>query len=369
MSLKLLKNDFSSFFEVPFNISQGSYFVSPLKDDLKRFLDTKKNPLFSSPEDLEYFTAIRDGKPVGRIIAHIHRASNVRHKVQQAYFGFFECENNPETAALLLEAASAFGKKHGMTELVGNMNMTAMQQMGVMTDGFDQIPYSDQVYSLPHIPGLLEGAGFEKFFPMSTFELKLSDYTPGSLLTDKTRSSLASEGINIRSIQKSNIDQGLKDARVVLNSGFDKNPFFVPVTPEEFHFQAKDLSWVIDHKITTFAYQGDRPVGVVICIPDLNPLLSATKSRITLATPWHYLQFRRNRKRAVIIYYSVCEDLHGRGIAAHLLDQTLNSLIAGGYETLGITWIADVNKASLRQMEKIGAKKTHQLYLFRKSLK
>ncbi len=367
-TLKLLTNDFNSFFDVPFHISKDSLFVSPLKMDMKRFLDPKANPLFQSPEDIAYFTALRDGKPVGRILAHIHRASNLRHHLKLSFFGFFECEDNQETADLLLNAAKEFGRKHGMTEIIGNMNMTAMQQMGVMTEGFNQIPYSDQVYSSPHIPKLLEGAGFAAEFPMSTFELKLDNYKPGALTTEKTKASINEENIEIRTINKSNIERGLQDARVVLNSGFDKNPFFVPVTPEEFHFQAKDLSLVIDTRITTFAYKGETPVGVVICIPDLNPLLKATKSKVSLMTPWHYLQFRMNRKRAVIIYYSVCEEMHGKGIAAHMLDSTLTSLQNSGYETLGITWIADVNKASLRQMEKIGAKKSHGLHMFKAAL-
>jgi hypothetical protein len=40
----------------------------------------------------------------------------------------------------------------------------------------------------------------------------------------------------------------------------------------------------------------------------------------------------------------------------------------GGYTHLGISWVSDSNIASLRQMEKIGARPLHRLHLFRKSL-
>lgn len=367
-SLRLIEKDFSAFFRAPSEIAPQSLGISPLKQDLQRFLDPRKNPLFRSTDDMTYFTAHRGDRVVGRILAHIHRSSNERHQVNQAYFGFFECEDNQETAHALLSAAERFARAHGMTQIQGNMNMTAMQQMGVMTDGFDKAPYSDQVYSAAYLPKLLEAEGFSRFFPMSTFELILKDYRQELLITEKNAGALSGKNIRIESISKNRIQQGLADARVVLNSGFDKNPFFVPVTPEEFYFQAKDLSWVIDPRITTFAFQGDRAVGVAICIPDLNPLLKATKSKLSLATPWHYLQFRRNRKRAVIIYYSVVEDLHGQGIMAHVLNRTLLSLKESGYESVGMTWIADENKSSLRQMEKIGGVPMHKLHLFKKEL-
>ena len=51
-----------------------------------------------------------------------------------------------------------------------------------------------------------------------------------------------------------------------------------------------------------------------------------------------------------------------------MLNRVITALKDGGYRQLGITWIADQNKASLRQMEKIGARRLQRLHLFRKSL-
>jgi len=51
-----------------------------------------------------------------------------------------------------------------------------------------------------------------------------------------------------------------------------------------------------------------------------------------------------------------------------MLHRTASSLQQAGYQTLGGTWIADVNGASLRQAEKVGAKPLHRLHLFAKKL-
>lgn len=49
-----------------------------------------------------------------------------------------------------------------------------------------------------------------------------------------------------------------------------------------------------------------------------------------------------------------------------MLHRVTTALKAAGYATLGITWIADVNGASLRQMERLGARRLHRLHLFTK---
>ena len=103
-------------------------------------------------------------------------------------------------------------------------------------------------------------------------------------------------------------------------------------------------------------------------IPDLNPFLRATRSRLRVTTPWHYLRFRTTRTRAVIIFYSVAARAQGRGLNAAMLHRVTTALKAAGYTHLGITWIADVNQASLRQVQKMGARPLHRLHLFRKAL-
>src|SRR5690606_41405295 len=55
----------------------------------------------------------------------------------------------------------------------------------------------------------------------------------------------------------------------------------------------------------------------------------------------------------------------GQGCMSSMLARTLTALRGAGYRQLGITWIAEENGASLRQMEKMGARPLHHLHLFR----
>jgi hypothetical protein len=134
------------------------------------------------------------------------------------------------------------------------------------------------------------------------------------------------------------------------------------------YFQAKDLSHVLDPRITALVHDAQGPAGVVLCIPDLNPMLRAMRSRVSLLAPWHLLRHRFGRRRAVIILYSVAQRRQGQGLNGAMLYRVTSALKRHGYTSLGITWIADVNGASLRQMERLGARRLHRLHLFAKPI-
>jgi len=310
----------------------------------------------------------RDGRPVGRIAASIHDASNRRHGTNRGAFGFFDCIDDAAVADLLLQTAEDWLAARGVTAISGNFNLTAMQQIGVVTDGFDRQPFTDMMWSPPHIARHLERKGYAKTFPMTTFEIALDDVAPALLLGDKQRAILDDPEFVWQPIERSGFKARLEDARIILNDGFAENPMFVPPTAAEYLCQAGDMMWVIDKRISTVVYHRGRPAGAIIAIPDLNPLVKAIGGRIGLSAPFRFLQHRIGNTRAVLVYQSVCRDLHNRGLNGAMLSRTLQSLKSAGYRTLGGTWIADINGPSLRQAEKVGATRLHRLHLFTKTL-
>lgn len=367
--IRIREGDFDAFFEAPFACySNDTPFVSPLKSDLRRALDVRKNPLYRGRARRTWFTAHRDEQLVGRILVQIHDASNRLHGTRRATFGLFDCVDEPETARLLLDAAAAWARSHGCSELAGSFNLTITQMIGVVTSGFERAPYTYQEWTPPHTARHLADNGFEPFFPMQTFELDVRDFDPQVLLTEKPSALLSDPEWRFEPVRRRGFERRLREACVVLNDGFAENAMFVPLSEEEFLFPCAGIMWVIDQRLSWTAYHRGEPVGVLLCIPDLNPFLRATGFRFKWSTPWHLLRFRWSRKRAAIIFFSVRRRFHGRGINLVMLHHTLHAMRTGGYTHLGISWISDSNRASLRQMEKIGARPLHRLHLFRKAL-
>lgn len=371
MRIELREEDVEAFFDVPFRAyGPDSRYVSPLRSDLRRALDRRRNPLWGAAGegDRAVITAHRDGAPVGRIVAHVHGASNRRHGWRRGHFGYFDCIDEPEVATALLDAAIAFARGHGCTSLVGNFNLTAMQQLGVVTGGFEHDPFSDMVWNPPHIPRLLRLAGFSETLPASTFVLGLDAAKPERLLTPAARERLTDPALTWVRLRRRKIASSLEQVREVLNDGFAHNPMFVPLTREEMKFQARDLSHVMDPAITSLVLDGEGAAGVVLCIPDFNPMLRAMRSRFGLLAPLHLLRQRLRRDRAVIVFYSVARRMQGRGLNPAMLHEVIRALQRRGYAELGLTWIADENAASLRQIERLGARPLHRIHLFERSI-
>jgi GNAT superfamily N-acetyltransferase len=369
VTLRREEGNFEAFFRCPFDIyPPSSPYVSPLKGDLQRFLDHARNPLLEQGGYLQYFTVHEGDRVLGRLVAHNHPASDKRHGLRRGCFGFFDCCDRLDVAALLLEAAESLAREHGCNELLGNVNLTAMQQMGVMTEGFARLPYIDQVYSPPWLPGLLERCGYRPEFGMTTFELRLAEARTDALHQAAEAATVRQRNVRLLPVRWWQFRQQMRDTCDILNAGFAQNPLFVPLTHAEFWFQAGEMLWIMDRHISLIAEVDGQPAAVVVCIPDLNPLLRATGSRLHWTTPWHYLRHRLRRDRAVVIFYSVVPSAQGQGLNSLLLHELLQRLKQRGYRSLGVTWIGDSNHASLRQMHKIGAEPLHRLHLFRKPL-
>jgi GNAT superfamily N-acetyltransferase len=368
MAVTIRSGDFAAFFDAPFAAyGPDSLYVSPLRADLKRFLDKAQNPLFKDDSDLAYFTAHRNGKVLGRITAHVHGASNRTHGLNRGYFGYFDCADDAEAAHALLHAAEDWAQARGLSEIAGNFNLTAMQQLGVLTDGFDQFPYTDQVWGPPHLPDLLAANGYAPSFPVTTFAGDLTTVEPPAI-GPKQQAVLDNPDFTFVPITRANIDLRMEQARQILNASFIDNPMFVPVTEEEFHFQAKDMKWIMDPRISAMLLYKGEPACCVICIPDLNPLLHRIRSRLGLSTPWHFLRHRWTNRRAVVIFAGVMPELQGQGVNPLVLREVMIALKKAGYTSMANTWIADVNKPSLAQAAKAGATPLHRLHLYGKAL-
>ena len=370
MSIEVRERDFEAFFEAPFKAyGRGSPYVSPIKGYLKRFL-SDRNPLVSGAGEgaLSYFTAHRNGGVVGRITAHEHGASNRLHDVKRGYFGYFDCADDAEAATALLGVAQAWCRARGLTEIAGNFNLTAMQQIGVVTEGFEHAPYLDQTWSPPHLARLLIENGFEPSFPMATMELRNLQDAPDMEVGPKQQAVLDNPDFTFAPITRGTINQRIEEARLILNASFADNPMFVSVSPEEFHFQAKDMKWVMDKRISAVLHYKGKPAGCIICVPDMNPFLRRIRSRFGLSTPWHFLRHRRANTRAIVIFAGIMPDLQGLGINPVILRHVMMNAKAAGYTDVGNTWIADVNPMSLAQAEKAGSNRMHRLHLFGKTL-
>jgi hypothetical protein len=142
---------------------QDRCWVAPLRGQQRRQLDQNRNPFFLDAE-AAYFLARREGRPVGRISAHLDHRYNRFHSEPgtpdtTGFFGFFECEQDPAAAAALFDAAEAWLAEHGSTQMLGPASFTFLDEAGLLIDGYTAPPTMLMAYNPPYYQPLLDEAG------------------------------------------------------------------------------------------------------------------------------------------------------------------------------------------------------------------
>ncbi|MEL6343128.1 MAG: GNAT family N-acetyltransferase [Myxococcota bacterium] len=369
MTITLKEGHFSSFFQTPFVIYGPDVpFVSPLRSELRSAVQFSKNPFFPNGDGI-FYTAFQDGKLVGRICAHVHHAANMRHGERAASFGYFDCVDDGEVAQALLEAAEAFGRARGCDLIRGNMNLTAHQEIGVLTEGAENPPFLAQIYTPAHIAGLLEACGYTASKPMTSFiKDDLETYEPERLLGARHRDLMQQDGFVFRPFDMRRFAEETERIREVLNAAMQENYLYMPMTAEQARFQLGPLKMIMDPSLVMMAEHDGDAIGVTLCLPDINPMLRQMRSRLWPWGWWTALRMRRRLKGASIIIILVKPAYQSRGVTRVLTYLLMQALQQGGYTHVGGTWIGDDNLPSLRSAQAVGMKPYHRLHMYEKSL-
>ncbi len=92
--------------------------VPPVYMDDKKYFNPKKNKAFMYC-DVIMLLALRDGKPVGRIMGIINRRFNEYRGTKIVRFGYIEAYENREVVNALVGRIEDWGRSKGMTQIIG----------------------------------------------------------------------------------------------------------------------------------------------------------------------------------------------------------------------------------------------------------
>jgi GNAT superfamily N-acetyltransferase len=343
----------------------SSPWVPPLDRDLRRALNRHENPFFRYGDALALLATDQAGRPVGRLLAHVYHRHNLRHLERAAFFGYFESLDNQAACDALFAAAADFARGYDCTVLRGPFNMTAMQEMGTLVEGFNEPPAVDETYTAPYYATLLERTGLHRTFPHVTFRVDdLAQVDPEGLLAERHHALMGEGTLRIRSANLKDWDYEIETLRELLNDSFYDNPHFVPITREEFIFQIGPYRRLMAPELSLVAELHGVPCGFVITVPDFNPLLKRMNGSMSPRSLFTFLRGQSKVRNACLIIMGVQRQLQGRGIMRILHAELIRALRRLHYRTLTVTWIAESNAKSRAAVAALGSHPLHQLTLY-----
>jgi GNAT superfamily N-acetyltransferase len=361
------RRDRREFIALPFRLhANAEQWIPPLKLERQLWLKPRFNSWWKHA-DAELFLARRDGRVVGRISAQIDHNFNAYQGNDWGMFGFLELEDDAAALAALLDTAADWLRERGRDRMVGPMDFTMNDEVGVLIEGFDREPFVKQPWHPPYYQRLCEQAGLDKAIDLWMWELYIEgrdNVVPAIVeMADKLE---PEHGIRIRKMSRRHLRRELELFGQTYNDAWKDNWGFTPYTEEDLDTYAWDLQIVYDRNWFMVAEKVDsgEAVGIAITVPDINQVMKKMRGRILPFGWWHFLRRRKIIDRVRVGFLGVKPEYQHTGVAAALYIEHFD-MAEQTPQTWGeMGWILETNDAMNRGMEGMGGKvvKRYRVY-------
>ncbi len=299
------------FIRFPYTLYKNdTNWVPPLLMDDYRKINRAKNPFYQHAE-AEFFLARKDGKAVGRIAAIHDSIWEKTHHEKAAYWGWFECVEDPAVAKALFDAAFAWARARGCLRIIGPMSPNANDYIGCQVDGFEGSPVL-----------LMEAKG----------------------------------GFALRTLNMKELKKEIERFNELYNQFEQVNAVFTPMTHAELELMANDLKIAVDPELIFFADVDGKPVGVSLTLPDFNVGFKAAHGRLLPFGIFHLLTAKKRTKMVRTISMGVLKDYRNRGIDLAFYYHTYKNGVRHGYRAGEMSWVEEDNVNMTNTAVKIGGK-------------
>lgn len=338
--------------------------IPPIWQVRREMVGFKRHPFYDDA-DCQAFLARRGDRPVGRILAIVNHAHNRRFEEKRGFFGFFECENDPEAAAAVFESAFGWLRERGMTDVRGPVDPSLNYECGLLIDGFDSPPTFLIPYHREYYGKLLEGCGLTKAQDLFSYEAHvdiLQDLDPKLkfVIDEATRRF----DVRCRPIDRRHFTRDVRSFLDIYNRSLQQTWGYVPMSEAEMDHQAAGLKHLIVPELTSIAEIDGKPVGAGFGLLDYNQIVRQIDGRLFPFGWLRLLTGKRSIDRLRLVSANVLPEYQKWGLGLVTLARILPDAIKFGIEIGEFSWVLESNSLSRGTIERGGARRTkvHRIY-------
>lgn len=351
--------------------------VPQLRSEQLELIDPAKNPFFGHAR-VELLMAWREGRPVGRISAHIDMLA-LDVSVDQGFgpgtgfFGYFDAEDVVVAHALLAAAEDRL-REWGMTKALGPISLSIWEEPGLLVRGHDHPPTIMMGHHPSHYRAWIEAFGYTPAKSLLTYELDITRQFP-PLIQRIVASGERNPRITIRPIDKKRWADEIRIVLEILNDAWSDNWGFVPFTPEEIEYAGKKMKPIIHPPLNMIAELDGKPVAFMMVLPDINRLLTRIGGRL-LPFGWARLLGWLRKPTGSdmrVPLMGVRRELQNSRLASQLAFMLIERIRQNATEKYASTrgeigWILDDNQGMIAIADAIDSQVNREYVIFGKSL-
>jgi GNAT superfamily N-acetyltransferase len=308
---------------------------------------------------------------VGRVAAVIDEEFARRWAPGAGWFGFFECAADPEAARTLLGAAEAALGREGRTCVLGPVNLTTHDEVGLLVEGHGSPPLLLSPYNPPYYEGLIRGCGFTPRCDYHAYDWSPErGHAPAvdRLLGRLSRPASSPARLTVRPSRPRRWHDETRVLFELYNASFAETWGFVPLGWDEFDERARGFRPFYRPELVLFAEVGGRPAGFALVLPDVNAALARAGGRLW-PLGWLRLALAVPRVRtARLLLLGVLPEFRGAGIAALLAHEGAAAARRLGFRGGEMSLVQSDNKRIRHVIEAFGGRRCKTYRLFEKPI-
>jgi len=362
------KKDLKRFFDLPKKLYKDDpCYVEPLRGEMKKMFDEKKNPFFKHAK-IQSYLAYKSGEIVGRITAIHNWLYNEYHKDKTGFFGFFETANDVNVVKALFKKAEDWLKERGLDTSIGPMSFSTNDiSPGILIKGFEYPPYVDMSHALPYYKELVEKAGYEKAMDVLAFRMPIHQKIDERVerLAKRVKDE---KNISIRFFDPKHYERDVNIMRDVYNSAWKDNWGFVPMTDEEFAEAAKNFNKIKIIELAQIAEIDGDPIGFSLTIPNVNEALIHMNGKLFPFGVFKLLSWMKKIKGLRLLLLGIRPEYRKRGADVMLFYYNMVEGQKLGYTEGELSWILEINKPTIKATQYVQGEEYKRYRIFQKKL-
>lgn len=358
--------DVRRFIQLPFRLYKDCpQWVPPLIPDMKLALDRRRYPFYRH-SDADFFLVETEGQALARLVVLDHRRYNAFYGSKTAFFYYFDAVNDAQATAKLFDAALAWARARGLTEIYGPNGLMRSDGHGLLVEGFEHRPAIGIKYNYPYYEDLVRAAGFEKSHDYYSGYIQ-KGYDLPQRFYDLAERIKARRGYRVRSFKSRRELLSLApDLHRIYERAFVQVWGYYPVDVVEVEAMIRRISLIADPRLIKMVLKDDEPVGFVIAYPDVSTAIQRVKGRLW---PLGWVQLLIEARFSKWVNFNgvgVLPEYQGAGANAVLYTELARTFKDNRFrfEHGDLVQVAETNVESLGDFSAVAPKlyKTHRVY-------
>ncbi|MDE6442559.1 MAG: hypothetical protein K2L12_07420 [Clostridia bacterium] len=329
------KRDKKKFFKFLIDLYKGNPYAVPnlYMDEFAEF-DPEVNDAFRFA-DCKMFLAYKDGKIAGRIAGIWHRGVNEKNNVKQLRFTRFDVIDDFEVTKALFAELFKWAKELGMTEIIGPMSFSDLNEEGMLIDGFDKPSTYIEIYNHPYYVEHMQKLGAYKVVDWNCYRITAPTTVQEKIvrLSEKIKAKNGYEILDVAYLlkhDKKKLHKYLMQCMDVLDEAYSGLYGTSPLNEKQKKREIDSVNLVLIPELATAILKDDKVVAYGFSMPSINEALQKGRGHIFPFGFIPYLKAMKHVEVANMMSIGITAEHKNKGVAAIILHECTKGAIKLG---------------------------------------